>query len=357
MAMIELKQIAKEYQSDAVVTPALSDINLKIEAGEFIAIMGASGSGKTTLLNIIGCMDAPTAGTYLFDGRDLSRAKENQLSSIRGRKIAFVFQHFALIDDYTVFENVEVPLLKQAMTKAERKKSVLTALQAVGIPELAKKKPTHISGGQKQRAAIARAIACGAEVILADEPTGALDSKTGKEIMGIFSELNARGKTIILITHDAQIASYAKRMITIQDGRILAMNKFKKLSALWTAICTVFLLSACSGNQAEYESVQGFELHFYPEEYQEAYREVSKALPLDAGTDYQLQIDAACDKGSLELRIVYQDENEKVFIVSGEAPCSELLTLPANTASEVTITVSIEPDTKGSVIGDLLAGN
>ena len=222
MAMIELKQIAKEYQSDAVVTPALSDINLKIEAGEFIAIMGASGSGKTTLLNIIGCMDAPTAGTYLFDGMDLSRAKENQLSSIRGRKIAFVFQHFALIDDYTVFENVEVPLLKQAMSKAERKKSVLTALEAVGIPELAKKKPTHISGGQKQRAAIARAIACGAEVILADEPTGALDSKTGKEIMGIFSELNARGKTIILITHDAQIASYAKRMITIQDGRILS---------------------------------------------------------------------------------------------------------------------------------------
>lgn len=222
MAMIELKQIAKEYRSDAVVTPALSDINLKIEAGEFIAIMGASGSGKTTLLNIIGCMDAPTAGTYLFDGMDLSRAKENQLSSIRGRKIAFVFQHFALIDDYTVFENVEVPLLKQAMSKAERKKSVLTALEAVGIPELAKKKPTHISGGQKQRAAIARAIACGAEVILADEPTGALDSKTGKEIMGIFSELNARGKTIILITHDAQIASYAKRMITIQDGRILS---------------------------------------------------------------------------------------------------------------------------------------
>lgn len=222
MAMIELKQIAKEYRSDAVVTPALSDIDLKMEAGEFIAIMGASGSGKTTLLNIIGCMDAPTAGTYLFDGRDLSHAKEKQLSSIRGRRIAFVFQHFALIDDYTVFENVEVPLLKQAMSRAERKKRVLTALEAVGILELARKKPTHISGGQKQRAAIARAIACGAEVILADEPTGALDSKTGKEIMGIFSELNATGKTIILITHDPQIASYAKRLITIQDGRILS---------------------------------------------------------------------------------------------------------------------------------------
>ena len=222
MALIELKQIAKEYRSDAVVTPALSDIDLKIEAGEFIAIMGASGSGKTTLLNIMGCMDAPTAGIYLFDGRDLSRAKEKQLSSIRGRRIAFVFQHFALIDDYTVFENVEVPLLKQAMSKAERKKKVLTALEAVGIPELARKQPTHISGGQKQRAAIARAIACGADVILADEPTGALDSKTGKEIMGIFSELNAAGKAIILITHDPQVASYAKRLITIQDGRILS---------------------------------------------------------------------------------------------------------------------------------------
>lgn len=143
MAMIELKHIGKEYRSDAVVTPALTDIDLKIEAGEFVAVMGASGSGKTTLLNIIGCMDAPTAGTYLFDGMDLSRAKEKQLSSIRGRRIAFVFQHFALIYDYTVFENVEVPLLKQAMSKAERKKKVLTALEAVGIPELAMKKPTH----------------------------------------------------------------------------------------------------------------------------------------------------------------------------------------------------------------------
>lgn len=135
------------------------------------------------------------------------------------------------------------------------------------------------------------------------------------------------------------------------------MNRFKKLAALWMAFCIVFSLSACSGNQVEYESVQGFELHFYPDEYQEAYSEVSKTLPLDAGTDYQFQIDAACDSGSLEIRIVYQDENEKVFIVNEETPCSELLTLPANTTSEVTITVSIEPDTKGSVIGNLLAGS
>ena len=221
MAIIELKQITKEYRSDAIVTPALTDIDLSIDIGEFVAVMGASGSGKTTLLNIIGCMDIPTAGTYLFDGTDLSLSNEAQLSSIRGKRVAFVFQHFALIDDYTVFENVEVPLMKQSSTKAERKKKVSAALKTVGISELARKKPIHISGGQKQRVAIARAIACGADIILADEPTGALDSKTGKEIMQLFSELNAAGKTIILITHDRQIASYANRLITIQDGRIL----------------------------------------------------------------------------------------------------------------------------------------
>lgn len=221
MAIIELKHISKEYRSDAIITCALSDIDLKIEAGEFVAVMGASGSGKTTLLNIIGCMDIPTSGTYLFDGKDLSCQKEKHLSSIRGKRIAFVFQHFALIDDYTVFENVEVPLLKQSISKSERKKKVQLALKIVGILELAKKKPIHISGGQKQRVAIARAIACGADVILADEPTGALDSKIGKEIMQTFLELNNTGKTVILITHDKQIASYAKRLITIQDGRIL----------------------------------------------------------------------------------------------------------------------------------------
>ena len=221
MAIIDLKHIAKEYRSDTIVTPALTDIDLSIDTGKFVAIMGASGSGKTTLLNIIGCMDIPTTGTYLFDGMDLSLSRERQLSSIRGKRIAFVFQHFALIDDYTAFENVEVPLIKQNYAKAERKKKVLAALKAVGISELARKRPVHISGGQKQRVAIARAIACGADIILADEPTGALDSKTGKEIMQLFSDLNIAGKTIILITHDRQIASYAKRLITIQDGRIL----------------------------------------------------------------------------------------------------------------------------------------
>lgn len=139
MAIIELKQLTKEYQNGTIITPVLSDINLCIDKGEFVAIMGASGSGKTTLLNIIGCMDTPTTGAYLFDGLDLSRQKEKHLSSIRGKRIAFVFQHFALIDDYTVFENVEVPLIKQCVTKAQRKKKVTAALKAMGIAELAQK--------------------------------------------------------------------------------------------------------------------------------------------------------------------------------------------------------------------------
>jgi putative ABC transport system ATP-binding protein len=220
MAVIELKHISKEYRNDAIVTPALSDVNLCIETGEFVAIMGASGSGKTTLLNLIGCMDTPTAGTYLFDGMDVGRMKESQRSSIRGRRIAFVFQNFALIEADTVFENVELPLLKRPISRAERKQRVMAALTDVGISELAKKRPIHISGGQKQRAAIARAIACGADIILADEPTGALDSRTEKEILELFTQLNAQGKTIVLITHDRQIAAYAKRLIIIQDGRI-----------------------------------------------------------------------------------------------------------------------------------------
>ncbi len=222
MATIELRNISKEYRTDAIITPALSDIDLKINSGEFVAIMGASGSGKTTLLNIIGCMDTPTGGIYLLDDEDLEGATEKRLSSIRGRRISFVFQNFALIDDYTVFENVEMPLIKQALSKSERKKKVLSALERVGISDLARKKPTNISGGQKQRVAIARAIVCGADTILADEPTGALDSKTGKEIMQVFSELNAMGKSIILITHDRNVAAYAKRLIIIQDGRILS---------------------------------------------------------------------------------------------------------------------------------------
>lgn len=219
--MIELKGIVREYRNGDVVTPALTGIDLCIGKGEFAAVMGASGSGKTTLLHIMGCMDAPTSGTYRLDGEHLERASEKRLSAIRGQKISFVFQHFALLEDCTAAENVALPLLRQRMSGAERRAKVLAALEQVGIADLAHRKPSQLSGGQKQRTAIARAIVCGADILLADEPTGALDSRTGAEIMGVFQELNRMGKTIVIITHDRQVASCANRLIEMQDGRII----------------------------------------------------------------------------------------------------------------------------------------
>lgn len=219
--MIELKGIVREYRNGDVVTPALTGIDLCIGKGEFAAVMGASGSGKTTLLHIMGCMDAPTSGTYRLDGEHLERASEKRLSAIRGQKISFVFQHFALLEDCTAAENVALPLLRQRMSGAERRAKVLAALELVGIADLARRKPSQLSGGQKQRTAIARAIVCGADILLADEPTGALDSRTGAEIMGVFQELNRMVKTIVIITHDRQVASCANRLIEMQDGRII----------------------------------------------------------------------------------------------------------------------------------------
>ena len=219
--MIELKGIVREYRNGDVVTPALTGIDLCIGKGEFAAVMGASGSGKTTLLHIIGCMDAPTSGIYRLDGEHLERASEKCLSAIRGQKISFVFQHFALLEDCTAAENVALPLLRQRMSGAERRAKVLAALEQVGIAGLARRKPSQLSGGQKQRTAIARAMVCGADILLADEPTGALDSRTGAEIMGVFQELNRMGKTIVIITHDRQVASCANRLIEMQDGRII----------------------------------------------------------------------------------------------------------------------------------------
>lgn len=219
--MIELKGIVREYRNGDVVTPALTGIDLCIGKGEFAAVMGASGSGKTTLLHIMGCMDAPTSGTYRLDGEHLERASEKRLSAIRGQKISFVFQHFALLEDCTAAENVALPLLRQRMSGAERRAKVLAALEQVGIADLARRKPSQLSGGQKQRTAIARAMVCGADILLADEPTGALDSRTGAEIMGVFQELNRMGKTIVIITHDRQVASCANRLIEMQDGRII----------------------------------------------------------------------------------------------------------------------------------------
>jgi len=220
MALIELKDVLKIYGKDDNKTVALSEVNLKIEKGEFVSIMGPSGSGKTTLLNIIGCMDTLTQGEYLLDNKSISKHSGNQLAEVRGSFISFIFQNFALMNDYTVYENIELPLHYKKMTKKDKRIKILDAMKMLGISELSKKKPTQISGGQQQRVAIARALVCDAEIILADEPTGALDQKTGEELLKILSEINSQGKTIIVITHDQNVAKYTKRCINIVDGKI-----------------------------------------------------------------------------------------------------------------------------------------
>ena len=215
--MIKLKNITKKYDNGTV---ALDNVSLTIKEGEMIAIMGASGSGKTTLLNIIGCMDNATAGTYLMNGIDVTALKGEKLHKFRCEHISFVFQNFALIDDYTALENVEVPLVAKGVRRSERKKRALAAMKTLGIDTLAKNKPTKMSGGQQQRIAIARAIVSDNELILADEPTGALDKNTGLALMETLRQLNKAGKTVLIVTHDSHIASFCDRTVYIEDGMI-----------------------------------------------------------------------------------------------------------------------------------------
>lgn len=218
--MIKLDNITKVYETQGVKTNALNGICLEIEDGEMIAVMGPSGSGKSTLLNIIGCMDSLTSGKYEYNECEVSALKPSQLNTFRKEHISFVFQNFALMKDYTVYENVELPLLTRNVAKKERKRIVKEKLELMGISELAKKFPTQISGGQQQRCAIARALAAGNDMILADEPTGALDSKTGDEIMEVLKQVNKMGKTVIIITHDRKVAEKCNRIIDIVDGKI-----------------------------------------------------------------------------------------------------------------------------------------
>lgn len=218
--MIKLINVSKIYGKDDAKVPALSNVSLTIEDGEMVAIMGSSGSGKTTLLNIIGGMDRATEGDYYYNELHVSALSDSKLDEFRQSKIGFVFQQFALIKDYTIFENTEIPLRAANMPKKSRKAAVKNILKRVGIEEYAGKLPAKLSGGQQQRAAIARALVSGAGLILADEPTGALDQKTGEEIMNIFAELNKNGTTVIIVTHDPKVASYAKRIIKIEDGRV-----------------------------------------------------------------------------------------------------------------------------------------
>ena len=218
--MIRINNVTKIYETQGIKTNALNGISLEIEDGEMIAVMGPSGSGKSTLLNIIGCMDSLTSGKYEYNECEVSALKQGQLNAFRKKHVSFVFQNFALMKDYTVYENIELPLLARNISKKKRKKIVNVKLELMGISELAKKFPTQISGGQQQRCAIARALVAGNDIILADEPTGALDSKTGDDIMEIFTQVNKMGKTVIIITHDQKVAKKCNRVIEIEDGKV-----------------------------------------------------------------------------------------------------------------------------------------
>jgi putative ABC transport system ATP-binding protein len=218
--LIEMQQVEKIYRLGKIDVPALCGIDLQIEANEYVAIMGPSGSGKSTLMNIVGCLDSPTAGRYLLDGEDVSNLSDNQLSEIRSRKIGFVFQTFNLMPRATALRNVELPLIYAGVAAGRRRKLALQALEQVGLSDRIKHKPSELSGGQRQRVAIARALVTEPALILADEPTGNLDSTTGQEIMEILTALHRAGNTVILVTHEEELAAQTGRTIRLRDGRI-----------------------------------------------------------------------------------------------------------------------------------------
>ena len=219
--MLELRNIYKNYTQGKLDVPVLKDISLTVEEGEYVAIMGPSGSGKTTLMNIIGCLDSPTSGEYWLEGKDISQSSDSKLSDVRLHSIGFVFQSFYLLSRQSALENVALPLLYAGVRRKERQAIARKALERVGLGERVNFKPTQLSGGQCQRVAIARAIVNNPKVLLADEPTGALDTKSGEQIMEIFQKLNEEGVTIVMITHEPEIAAHAQRVLHIRDGRLL----------------------------------------------------------------------------------------------------------------------------------------
>lgn len=218
--MIEINEVSKVYKMGKEKVVALNNVSLKIDKGEFVAIIGPSGSGKSTLMHIVGGLDSPTSGTISIEGHDISRLKDKQLSKYRNEKIGFVFQAFNLENSQTALENVMMPLIFAGISKKERKERALKALEQVGLKDLAKHKPNEMSGGQRQRVSIARALVNNPEIIFADEPTGNLDSKSGENIMQLFKEINAKGFTVIMVTHNPEEANKAKRVIKIKDGEI-----------------------------------------------------------------------------------------------------------------------------------------
>ncbi len=219
--MIELKDVSRTYQMGDQIVAALDRVNLKIDAGEFVAIIGPSGSGKSTLMNVLGCLDKPSAGDYILNGQNVARMKRDQLADMRNKNIGFVFQRFNLLGRSDALTNVEMPQRYAGIGGKDRRANAMEALTTVGLGDRMRHKPTELSGGQQQRVAIARALVNHPGIVLADEPTGALDSRTGAEILALFEQLQRdKGITIILVTHDPEIAAHANRVISIRDGRI-----------------------------------------------------------------------------------------------------------------------------------------
>lgn len=220
---IYAQKLCKYYTIGGEQIRALDEVSLKVEKGEYVTVSGASGSGKSTLMNILGCLDKPTSGSYYLDGTDVEELDDERLSEIRGKKIGFIFQSFNLIPSLTALENVELPLVYRKVPKAQRREKALAALESVSLSQRALHRPCEMSGGQQQRTAIARAIAADPSIILADEPCGNLDSRSGREVLDILDKLNRMGKTIIMITHNEQTARNAQRLVRISDGKIIML--------------------------------------------------------------------------------------------------------------------------------------
>ncbi|MBG9942724.1 ABC transporter ATP-binding protein [Brevibacillus formosus] len=226
--MLNIEGLTKQYKTDELELFALQNINIHVAQGEFVAIVGPSGSGKSTFMNMLGCLDRPTSGSYVLDGIDVTQLKDSGLAQVRNQKIGFVFQSFHLLPRATSLRNVELPMMYAGVGMTERKKRAKAALQRVGLAQRMGHKPTQLSGGQRQRVAIARALVNQPAIILADEPTGNLDSRSSIEIMAIFQELHAQGVTILLVTHEADIAQHAERVITFRDGHIIRDERVEK---------------------------------------------------------------------------------------------------------------------------------